>query len=200
MRRAAPALVLLAAFLFGVGWMAAGKKWNRERGPDAAPAAMADPGHSSKTSPAAGLPAGMPDPAQQAAVFDPDTIYASAGFEPVPAWLPRPRDARNVRVNAATLRSDGLQEGEIAYTLPSGPEQALAWAGTALGGAGLHLEAAGSLQYASPGTGRRCAASVEAAAGSTILTLTYSATDHQSGCACPTCEGSASSSAPSVSP
>jgi hypothetical protein len=193
LRRAIVILWLTASGLCGGWWVAAVRKAEAER----------DSGFPLNVRPAPGPALTEAAPPTQAVSgseletshFDPDLRNASADFEPVPDWIPRPPDARDVRVHHATLRSDGLQEGEIAYTLEAGPVGAIAWARAALEAAGLQPAAGERLNFASPSLTRRCRVDISSPDGSTVLTLTYTATNHQSGCACPTCQG-----APPASP
>lgn len=119
--------------------------------------------------------------------MDVAAVYASDDFIHVPEWMPRPEQAVAVSAADATLRSDGLREGTVSYTLKLGLADAADWLGNSLAAAGLQAEA-GQASYVSESPPRRCDVEKQPLSPElTRITLRYQATDHGSGCHCPTC-------------
>ena len=117
----------------------------------------------------------------------PAEVYASEEFQHVPAWIPRPADAIAVGVQDATLRSDGLKEGMIHYTMAMENAATAAWLHESLTKHGMEAQADGR-SWQSPAPRRFCRISLDAPdAGQTRLRLEYRGLDHGTGCTCPTC-------------
>lgn len=117
------------------------------------------------------------------------SVYASDEFIHVPEWIPRPQEAISASVDDASLRSDGLREGAVRYTLAAGTSETAEWLSRSLANAGLQVTADGS-SYASTSLSRRCGVEMEhLSPEQTRITLRYQASDHGGGCPCPTCHG-----------
>lgn len=122
----------------------------------------------------------------------PGAVYASEAFLHVPVWIPRPADAIKVTVEDATLRSDGLREGRVTYTLAMDAATATSWLELHLTQQGMAAQT-DRRSWQSLAARRFCRITWDAAtAGRTGLRLEYQEPDHGSGCACPTCHGSPS--------
>ena len=123
----------------------------------------------------------------QPPLADVAAVYASEEFAHVPEWIPRLPHAVSAAAEDATLRSDGLREGTVRFTLASGLSATTEWLGQTLAQAGLHAGADAS-SYASESPPRHCEVKTESiSVNLTRITLRYEASDHSQGCVCPTC-------------
>lgn len=118
-------------------------------------------------------------------------VYSSLDFTHVPDWMPRPNEAISVSAEDASLRSDGLREGTIRYTLASGMAETGEWLRQALAAAGLEATESGT-SYASESRYRRCEVETEQLSPEqTRITLHYRSTDHSDACPCSICHETA---------